>query len=195
MTLRNMIYILLSLSFTSFISRTFFINLCMNVIVQQIDRAFKDFIIAEHAMKFEKSSFKSFSDDEKITIASESRRNFMIIAFITNSMNDSIVNTNVINESSFSITKKFHAKENIINNSLDIIAQNSIHQNTMNIETKLKRRKILLKKIMNILENIIKKRRFETVLNNTTFDFKKLRLQDLSEKIKKRLEQEVLNSI
>jgi hypothetical protein len=110
-------------------------------------------------------------------------------------MNDSIVNTNVINESSFSITKKFHAKENIINNSLDIIAQNSIHQNTMNIETKLKRRKILLKKIMNILENIIKKRRFETVLNNTTFDFKKLRLQDLSEKIKKRLEQEVLNSI
>jgi hypothetical protein len=105
----------------------------------------------------------------------------MIIAFITNTSIDSIINANLINKSAILTVKKSHEKENIMKNSLKIITENSIHQDIMNIETKLKRREILLIEL-NAFENIIKKERSD---EHDAVNHKKLRLQNLSEKNQK----------
>ncbi len=175
-----------------------------HIIKRQIIKAFNDMIAADNEMSSdEESSFQDFSNDEDIASVT-TRSNPMTLSFIMNTMKNSMINQNSLNVSFWIVINKSQnftdidhsliitvidlsieqIEQNIVNISVNTAAEKRIDESTISIKAKVIRRKNLLRERMNVSK----------IIEDIT-SLKKFRLQDLTEKIRKQFEKEVLNKL
>jgi hypothetical protein len=128
----------------------------------------------------------------------------MTLSFIMNTMKNSMINQNSLNVSFWIVINKSQnftdidhsliitvidlsieqIEQNIVNISVNTAAEKRIDESTISIKAKVIRRKNLLRERMNVSK----------IIEDIT-SLKKFRLQDLTEKIRKQFEKEVLNKL